>query len=148
MKELLGGRKLAHNRQPTLTTLISAQTAQPVAIAKTAVSSVKPLTSQSISALNDSSLNLAIDRPATIDCETLLALLTTRELEVVCLIAFGLSNKQIASRLSISAWTVSAHLRRIFAKLHVDTRAAVVYQCATLIKTLAAQSIPAAAQMS
>ncbi len=63
--------------------------------------------------------------------------LSPREQEITCLIAFGLSNKQIASRLNISIWTVSAHLRRIFGKLHVDTRAAVVYQCADLIQRLA-----------
>ncbi|MBE9064236.1 hypothetical protein IQ256_25095 [cf. Phormidesmis sp. LEGE 11477] len=63
--------------------------------------------------------------------------LSPREREIVCLIAFGLSNKQIASRLDISIWTVSTHLRRIFNKLHVDTRAAVVYQCAGLIQRLA-----------
>lgn len=137
---------MAHNRQPMPVTLTSVPATKLAAIAKTASNSVKPLTPPSISALNDSSLdlalNLAMDRPATLKCETLLALLTTRELEIVCLIAFGLPNKQIASRLGISTWTVSAHLRRIFAKLHVDTRAAVVYQCATLIQTLAAQSVP------
>ncbi|NJN00097.1 MAG: response regulator transcription factor [Phormidesmis sp. RL_2_1] len=125
--------------------LISAPDDQPAAIAKTAANSVKPIRSQPILALNDSSLDfaeLATHRPPTLTCETLLALLTTRELEIVCLIAFGLSNKQIASRLGISSWTVSAHLRRIFVKLHVDTRAAVVYQCAILIQNLAAQSMP------
>jgi DNA-binding CsgD family transcriptional regulator len=61
-------------------------------------------------------------------------LLTPREQEIICLIAVGLSNKQIASRIDISIWTVSAHLRRIFAKLKVDTCAAVVYQCSTLIQ--------------
>jgi RNA polymerase sigma factor (sigma-70 family) len=61
------------------------------------------------------------------------ALLSPREQEIICLIAAGLSNKQIASRLDISIWTVSAHLRRIFTKLKVDTRAAVVYQCSKLI---------------
>lgn len=62
--------------------------------------------------------------------------LSPREQEIVCLIAFGLSNKQIASRLDISIWTVSTHLRRIFIKLQVDTRAAVVYRCADLIRRL------------
>ena len=60
--------------------------------------------------------------------------LTPREQEITCLIAFGLANKQIANRLDISVWTVSAHLRRVFNKLNVDTRAAVVYKCAPLIK--------------
>jgi hypothetical protein len=42
-------------------------------------------------------------------------------------------NKQIAHQLHISEWTVATHLRRIFAKLGVDTRAAMVYRCAFLI---------------
>ena len=68
-------------------------------------------------------------------CMELQQLLTPREQEIICLIAVGLPNKQIARRLDISVWTVSAHLRRIFIKLKVDTRAAVVYQCAKLIQS-------------
>ncbi|WP_241757933.1 helix-turn-helix domain-containing protein [Myxococcus landrumensis] len=56
-------------------------------------------------------------------------LLTARELQVVALVAAGRVNKEIATELSISSWTVSAHLRRIFAKLGVDTRAAMVSRC-------------------
>ncbi|WP_244238283.1 response regulator transcription factor [Corallococcus terminator] len=56
-------------------------------------------------------------------------LLTARELQVVSCICEGLGNKQIAAKLGISTWTVAAHLRRIFAKLGVDTRAAVVSRC-------------------
>lgn len=70
----------------------------------------------------------------TCNQEALSDLLTPREQEIICLIAVGLSNKQISKRLDISIWTVSAHLRRIFFKLKVDTRAAVVYQCSTLIQ--------------
>jgi ATP/maltotriose-dependent transcriptional regulator MalT len=57
-------------------------------------------------------------------------LLTGRELQIVTLVAEGRVNKQIASDLRISEWTVSTHLRRIFAKLGVDTRAAMVSRCA------------------
>ena len=60
-------------------------------------------------------------------------LLTERELQVVALIAVGWSNKQVAHQLGISEWTVSAHLRRIFIKLNVDSRAAMVYRCSFLI---------------
>lgn len=56
--------------------------------------------------------------------------LTSRELQIACLVADGLLNKQIADRLHISEWTVCAHLRRIFSKLRVTTRAAMVYRCA------------------
>ena len=66
----------------------------------------------------------------------LASLLTERELQIVTLVASGQSNKLIAKHLEISEWTVSAHLRRIFLKLDVDSRAAMVYQCAPLIQQL------------
>lgn len=55
--------------------------------------------------------------------------LTARELQIVALVAEGRANKQIAAELGISEWTVSTHLRRIYAKLDVDTRAAMVNRC-------------------
>jgi DNA-binding CsgD family transcriptional regulator len=55
--------------------------------------------------------------------------LTARELQIVALVADGRPNKQIAAELGISEWTVSTHLRRIYAKLDVDTRAAMVSRC-------------------
>lgn len=60
-------------------------------------------------------------------------LLTERELQVVQLVARGHPNKQVANRLHISEWTVATHLRRIFTKLGVDTRAAMVHQCSSLL---------------
>ena len=56
--------------------------------------------------------------------------LTGRELQIVALVAAGRSNKEVAVRLHISEWTVSTHLRRVFAKLRVDSRAAMVFRCA------------------
>jgi DNA-binding CsgD family transcriptional regulator len=52
--------------------------------------------------------------------------LTSREREVARMVADGFTNKEIASVLEISSWTVSTHLRRIFGKLDVGTRAAMV----------------------
>ncbi len=52
--------------------------------------------------------------------------LTRRETEVLRLLAVGLTNAQLADRLSISPSTVSSHLERIFAKLNVTTRGAAV----------------------
>jgi DNA-binding CsgD family transcriptional regulator len=60
---------------------------------------------------------------------SLVELLTPRELQIVALVAAGNVNKQVADVLCISEWTVSTHLRRIFAKLGVDTRAAMVSRC-------------------
>lgn len=48
--------------------------------------------------------------------------LTGRELEVLRLVAEGLSNSQIGTRLSIAESTVKSHLLRVFAKLGVDDR--------------------------
>ncbi|WP_404368886.1 response regulator transcription factor [Corallococcus coralloides] len=55
--------------------------------------------------------------------------LTARELQVVSCVCAGWGNKEIATKLNISTWTVAAHLRRIFVKLGVDTRAAMVSRC-------------------
>ena len=52
--------------------------------------------------------------------------LSPREREIVRLVAKGLPNKAIADVLDISLWTVATHLRRIFAKLGVGTRAEMV----------------------
>lgn len=51
--------------------------------------------------------------------------LTTREREVAELLARGLSNRQIASRLAISVGTVRAHVEHILLKLGVHSRAQV-----------------------
>lgn len=50
------------------------------------------------------------------------ALLSQRELEVLCLIAKGYSNQQIADQLYISLHTVKTHARRIHGKLGVKRR--------------------------
>lgn len=52
--------------------------------------------------------------------------LSPREQEIVRLVAEGHPNKIIADVLSISSWTVCTHLRRIFSKLGVSSRAAMV----------------------
>ena len=48
--------------------------------------------------------------------------LTSRETEILELLAGGLSNKEIAQRIHISALTVRNHLVHIFKKLHVRCR--------------------------
>jgi DNA-binding CsgD family transcriptional regulator len=52
--------------------------------------------------------------------------LSPREREIVRMVALGHQNKVIAGALHISSWTVSTHLRRIFTKLGVSSRAAMV----------------------
>ena len=52
--------------------------------------------------------------------------LTSREVEILELLARGLANKELARRLLVSEATVKSHLAHIYGKLGVDTRAAAV----------------------
>jgi DNA-binding NarL/FixJ family response regulator len=52
--------------------------------------------------------------------------LTTREEEVLILLSKGYSNKEIASQLSIGTETVGSHLKHIYEKMHVRSRAEAV----------------------
>jgi DNA-binding CsgD family transcriptional regulator len=53
-----------------------------------------------------------------------MSLLSPREQEIARMVAQGYANKTIASVLEISSWTVASHLRRIYMKLQVSSRAA------------------------
>ncbi len=48
--------------------------------------------------------------------------LSKREIEVLCLMADGCSNKEIASRLGVGSETIKTYLKNVFAKLGVNTR--------------------------
>ena len=50
--------------------------------------------------------------------------LTKREVEVLRLLTKGLTNAKIAETLVVSPYTINAHLRSIYNKLNVSTRAA------------------------
>lgn len=54
--------------------------------------------------------------------------LSPREQEIARMVAKGYPNKTIAAVLEISTWTVGTHLRRMFAKLGVNSRAAMIAQ--------------------
>jgi len=58
------------------------------------------------------------------------SLLTRREVEVLRLVAEGLSNQTIATRLFVSDHTVHRHIANILNKFSVSTRAAAVAQAA------------------
>ena len=58
--------------------------------------------------------------------------LTEREVEVLRLVALGLSNDDIARRLVISTRTVHAHVRAVLAKLGVSTRTAAAHEASLL----------------
>jgi DNA-binding NarL/FixJ family response regulator len=64
----------------------------------------------------------AADSPASGDTDTDIARLTPREQEVLSLIATGLRNHDIATRLFISERTVGNHITSIFRKLQIADR--------------------------
>ena len=85
-----------------------------------------------------------LGRPETPEStDDLAARLTSRELQIAILVAQGHATKRIAYRLQISEWTVATYLRRIFAKLNVDNRAAMVFRCAPLINASLTPTTPA-----
>lgn len=56
--------------------------------------------------------------------------LSSRELEIARMVAKGYTNKTVAAILDISCWTVDTHIRRIFMKLDVRSRSAMVARLA------------------
>ncbi len=59
-------------------------------------------------------------------CDPALEALSPRERQIASLVAVGLSDANVAARLSLSEETVGAHLRRIYKKLGVHTRVELV----------------------
>ena len=60
--------------------------------------------------------------------------LSSRELEILTMVAKGMTNKEIAGRLNLSLHTVSNHVRHIYEKLHVHCRAEAVRKSINLEK--------------
>ena len=58
--------------------------------------------------------------------------LSSRERDILELIAHGYSNKGIARQIGITAETVKSHVKRIFIKLNVERRAQAVWRAQTL----------------
>jgi pimeloyl-ACP methyl ester carboxylesterase/DNA-binding CsgD family transcriptional regulator len=69
-------------------------------------------------------VSAAEGRPAAVDMEASVKLLTDREREVMALVAEGRSNAQIAETLFISSRTVERHLSNIYGKLGLEGKAA------------------------
>jgi two-component system, NarL family, nitrate/nitrite response regulator NarL len=74
--------------------------------------------------------------------------LSPREREIVRMVAQGQPNKVIADVLGISSWTVCTHLRRIFAKLGVGSRAAMVARLVEVTRTQAHTAAPSKAVLN
>ncbi len=66
--------------------------------------------------------NLQPSNPQPSNPESLIEPLSERELQILRLIAAGLSNQEIASRLVISLTTVKSHTSNIYGKLGVNSR--------------------------
>ncbi len=62
--------------------------------------------------------------PAEVSTPAALPELSSRELEVLALVAEGLSNEEVAARLYLSVRTVERHLSNIYAKLRISGKAA------------------------
>ena len=58
-----------------------------------------------------------------------LNLLSKRELDVVCLVAEGMTNREISTKLRLSEHTIRNYLFRIFDKIGVSTRVELVLYC-------------------
>jgi LuxR family maltose regulon positive regulatory protein len=70
--------------------------------------------------------------PAVMDMSSLVEPLSDRELEVLELLADGLSNREIGQRLFISLSTVKSHTRNIYGKLGVHNRTDAVARARTM----------------
>src|SRR4029077_13180051 len=84
---------------------------------------------------------MARDHSLALDAKLVIGeLLSTREQNIINLIAQGQSNKEIARSLRISPETVKTYVRRIFAKLNVSKRpqAVALAQSLGIVKTPAA----------
>ena len=65
-------------------------------------------------------------QPASASAQPLIEPLSERELEVLRLVAQGLSNQEIAQKLFVALNTVKGHNLRIFAKLQAKSRSGAV----------------------
>jgi LuxR family maltose regulon positive regulatory protein len=68
----------------------------------------------------------SVDKPSLPPTQPLIEPLSQRELEVLRLIAQGLSNREIGERLFLALDTVKGHNRKIFDKLQVQSRTAAI----------------------
>jgi two-component system nitrate/nitrite response regulator NarL len=80
----------------------------------------------------DAALAVAVLPARDPEAELLVEALTPRELEVVQLLAEGLSNRAIAHRLEISEHTIKFHVNAILGKLDAQSRTEAVVRATRL----------------
>jgi LuxR family maltose regulon positive regulatory protein len=90
-----------------------------------------PIVGQLLSALQSRGFGAQADGAEALPPEVA-SLLTQRELEVLALLAEGLSNKEAAARLHRSPETVKKHVYNIYRKLDVDSRFSALAQARAL----------------
>ena len=73
-------------------------------------------------AASDAETQKSEDKPYLPPAQSLIEPLSQRELEILHLIAQGLSNREIGERLFLALDTVKGHNRRIYDKLQVQSR--------------------------
>lgn len=77
-----------------------------------------------------------LEREQKKDSRILADLLTSREKEVITCISEGLSDKQVADRMHISSHTVQSYIKRIFLKLGINSRTAMLGRCSNLLECI------------
>lgn len=106
--------------------LINAQTYAQVKDQLFNMNLISNLTQQLTTALDQAGRNTRSDKPPEIPTESPSTPLSTRELEVLKLIASGLANREIAQKLFLTESTVELHASRIRKKLKLKSRTALV----------------------
>lgn len=89
-----------------------------------ALTEVARVASETLAAALDLARSLGAVEPRS--AEDLLASLSARERQIASLVADGLTDLNIAARLDISEETVGTHLRRVYRKLGIHSRAELV----------------------
>ncbi len=123
MQGLRAGRR--RNRPAVSWPLLASATPLPNAIALGRSLSVEQVAAEA-EAISAALASGAQSSPSPATRLTYPAGLSAREVEVLRLVAQGLTNPQVAERLFISPRTVDAHMLRIYAKLDVPNRGAAI----------------------
>jgi DNA-binding NarL/FixJ family response regulator len=124
LEDMEGYRLLAYTRSSGLPTIVVSGVATPTDIQRVYAEQgiFAYLEKQTFD--RSAFLRLAAEACQSPRFDDKLALLTGREYEVLQWLAQGLTNKEIAEKLVITPNTVKRHLKAIFVKLEVNTRAA------------------------